>query len=453
MIRALICIAVMTCVPLCGEVADTPVRLMTLDPGHFHAALVQKFMYPKVNPVVHVFSPGGPDLEGHLKRIDGFNTRSENPTAWKELVYQGPDFLAKMIRERPGNVVVISGNNALKSKYILDCVQAGLNVLADKPMAITPEGFELVREAFTQAAQRHVLLCDIMPERYEITTVLQRELSRNEAVFGRLEAGTPEKPSVVIENVHHFYKQVAGKTLARPPWFFDPKQQGEGIVDVMTHLVDLVQWGSFPEQSLSPEDAKVLTARRWPTRLTLEQFQRVTGATEYPDYLRPYAEQEKSLELYCNGAFTYTLRGVHARVSVEWRFEPVGGLAGDTHDSLMRGTKCVLAIRQGREENWLPTLYVEKRPGVAGGEFDRALRAAVSGLAANWPGVDMRPSADGWVITIPDQYKVGHEAHFAQVTAQYLKSLANGKLPDWEVPNMLTKYSTIMQAYQLSRPQ
>lgn len=35
-----------------------------------------------------------------------------------------------MIRERPGNVVVISGNNALKSKYILDCVQAGLNVLA-----------------------------------------------------------------------------------------------------------------------------------------------------------------------------------------------------------------------------------------------------------------------------------------------------------------------------------
>lgn len=81
MIRALICIAVMTCVPLCGEAADTPVRLMTLDPGHLHAALVQKFMYPQVNPVVHVCSPGGPDLEGHLKRIDGFNTRSENPTA------------------------------------------------------------------------------------------------------------------------------------------------------------------------------------------------------------------------------------------------------------------------------------------------------------------------------------------------------------------------------------
>ena len=63
----------------------------------------------------------------------------------------------------------------------------------------------------------------------------------------------------------------------------------------------------------------------------------------------------------------------------------------------------------------------------------------------------MRPSADGWVITIPDKYKVGHEAHFAQVTDQYLKSLANGKLPDWEVPNMLMKYYTTMEAYKKSR--
>ena len=25
-------------------------------------------------------------------------------------------------------------------------------------------------------------------------------------------------------------------------------------------------------------------------------------------------------------------------------------------------------------------------------------------------------------------------------------------LPDWEVPNMITKYATIMQAYRMSRP-
>ena len=31
-----------------------PVRLVTLDPGHFHAGLIQKEMYPGVDPTVHV---------------------------------------------------------------------------------------------------------------------------------------------------------------------------------------------------------------------------------------------------------------------------------------------------------------------------------------------------------------------------------------------------------------
>ena len=52
---------------------------------------------------------------------------------------------------------------------------------------------------------------------------------------------------------------------------------------------------------------------------------------------------------------------------------------------------------------------------------------------------------------MPDKYSVGHEAHFAQVTENFLRYLRDGKLPEWEVPNMLTKYATIMQAYELSR--
>jgi hypothetical protein len=54
---------------------------------------------------------------------------------------------------------------------------------------------------------------------------------------------------------------------------------------------------------------------------------------------------------------------------------------------------------------------------------------------------------------VPEKYNVGHEAHFAQVTENFLKYLRSGKLPAWEVPNMLTKYATLMQAYELSRPQ
>ena len=73
--------------------------------------------------------------------------------------------------------------------------------------------------------------------------------------------------------------------LLRPAWFFDVEQQGEGIVDVTTHLVDLVQWECFPEQILNTADIKMVSARRWPTLISKEEFKGVTGLEDYPDYL------------------------------------------------------------------------------------------------------------------------------------------------------------------------
>ena len=40
---------------------------------------------------------------------------------------------------------------------------------------------------------------------------------------------------------------------------------------------------------------------------------------------------------------------------------PPGG--GDTHYSVMRGTKCDLVIRQGADEKFMPTLYIENVKG------------------------------------------------------------------------------------------
>ena len=70
---------------------------------------------------------------------------------------------------------------------------------------------------------------------------------------------------------------VSGSPLIRPAWFFDVEQQGEGIVDVTTHLVDLVQWECFPEQSLKVSDIKMVAARRWPTLISKDEFKGVTG--------------------------------------------------------------------------------------------------------------------------------------------------------------------------------
>ncbi len=424
------------------------VKLMTLDPGHFHAALVQKYMYDEVDPTVHVYAPAGPDLEGHLDRIARFNSREDNPTRWKEEVYRGDDFFEKMVAERPGNVMVVSGNNARKAEYITKAVQAGINVLADKPMIIAPDEFDELKAAFAEAEKQGVLLYDIMTERYEITTILQKTLSQMPGVFGELEKGSLDNPAVTKESVHHFFKYVSGAPLIRPAWFFDVTQQGEGVVDVNTHLVDLIQWECFPEQVIDyTRDIEMLSARRWPTKLTAGQFEKVTGMGEFPDYLQQDVK-DGQLHVYSNGEINYKLKGIHAKASVIWNFQAPEG-AKDTHYSIMRGTKSNLVIRQGAEQQYKPTLYVE--PVAEQTDFKEQLDKAIAEVNKQYPGVGVSKTANGWQVNIPDQYKLGHEAHFTQVTEKYLEYLKQGKLPDWEVPNMLAKYYVTTQAYLMSR--
>ena len=431
--------------------ASGEVRLITLDPGHFHAGLVQKFMYEQVDPVVHVYAPEGPDVTDHLSRINGFNTREENPTQWEEKVYAGDDFLDKMLAERAGNVLVISGNNAKKTQYILAGVEAGINVLADKPMVIKPEDFDALKTAFEKADENGVLLQDIMTERYEITTILQKELSQVPEVFGVLKEGSPEEPAITKESVHHLFKYVAGKPLKRPAWFLDVEQQGEGVVDISTHLVDLVFWECFPEQSIHYQnDIEMISARRWPTELYPAQFTRITHLPEYPSYLEKDIVDDSVLQVYCNGEIVFKVKGIHAKVSVIWEFEaPEGG--GDTHYSIMRGSLSNLVIRQGAEQQYRPVLYVEPVDDEQRETVGKQLEKALEALATTYPGLEMRPTEKAWEIVIPEKYKVGHEAHFAQVTDKYLQYLIDGQLPDWEIPNILAKYYVTTSGYRLSR--
>ncbi len=426
------------------EKTDSKLQLITLDPGHFHAALVQKSMYADVDSVVHVYAPEGQEVKSHLSLVDSYNTRTENPTSWKQQVYTGQDYLEKMFADKAGNVVVIAGNNKLKSDYISRSVESGLNVLADKPMAIDLDGFNKLVKAFESAKKNKVLLYDIMTERYEINSMLQKEFAHLPA-FGQLEKGTPENPSVTKVSVHHFFKNVSGKPLVRPAWFFDVKQQGEGITDITTHLVDLVQWECFPDQVLDyKKDVEIVSAKRWATSISAEQFEKVTKQKEYPEYLK-IDVKDGMLSTYSNGEINYRLKGIHAKISVTWDFQAPEG-TGDTHFSVMRGTQASVVIKQGKEQNFKPTLYIEPSAKTDLKAFEKEIMADLKQLNNNYPGVELKKIGSGWEVIIPDTYKVSHEDHFAQVTKKYLECLKKGQLPAWEVPNMIAKYYTTTQA-------
>jgi predicted dehydrogenase len=431
-----------------ASMENKQVKLITVDPGHFHAALVQKSMYEQISPEVHVYAPDGPDLTQHLNRITAYNTRPADPTAWNEIVYKGDDFFEKMLNERAGNVVVLSGNNKKKAEYITCSINAGLNVLADKPMIISASDFKSLEEAFAAAKEKGVLLYDIMTERFEVTTILQKLLSMNSDLFGTLVSGSSEEPAVTKVSVHHFSKLVSGSPLIRPAWFFDVEQQGEGLVDITTHLVDLVQWECFSEQVLSRSDVKMVEAKRWPTHISAEEFKGVTGLDSYPDYLKKDVKDGR-LDVYSNGEFIYSLKGVYAKISVEWKYQaPPGG--GDTHYSTLRGTQCDITIKQGPEEQFLPTLYIENIKVVKPEDFTAKLKNALGELPYDSLTVE-KSGANSLKINIPKKYRVSHEEHFAQVTSRYLEYLKDRKMPEWEVQGMITKYYTTTSALKLAR--
>ena len=298
------------------------------------------------------------------------------------------------------------------------------------------------------AQENNVLIYDIMTERFESTTMMQKLLSTLPEVFGELEDGTAEEPAISKESVHHFFKYVSGQPLVRPAWFFDVNEEGEGIVDVTTHLVDLVQWEAFPEEIIDTAQIDMVKARRWPTVLSPDEFNKVTGLTEFPDYLDKDIK-DGELNVFANGEMVYKINGKYAKVSVIWNYQAPEGTA-DTHYSIMRGTKSDLIIKQGQEENFKPVLYIlpKEKKG-----FEESLNEAISGaVAEQFSGTTIEKLNDGsFRVNIPDEFKIGHEAHFGQVTENFLKYLGEGQLPNWEVPNMISKYYTTIEAYKMTQ--
>ncbi|MGF1579707.1 MAG: putative oxidoreductase C-terminal domain-containing protein [Gemmataceae bacterium] len=425
------------------------VRLITLDPAHFHAALVQKAMYSQVDPTVHVYAPLTTDLTLHINRIVGFNTRAEKPTSWNLEVHATPDFLTRFGQEKPGNVVVLSGRNRVKIDYILQAVELGINVLADKPWILVAEDLPKLQKALDTAEEKGLIIYDIMTERYEITSMLQQEFVNSPEVFGEIVPGSPDKPGVYMESVHYLMKEVAGAPLRRPDWYFDIHRQGEGLADVGTHLVDLVMWLLFPKQPIDHyNEVEILSAKRWPTIMTQAEFERVTGEPDFPSFVSEHIKDAK-FEYFCNTAVTYTVRGIHTKLDVLWDYEATEG--GDKHLAIVRGTKSNIEIRQGKEEKFIPELYVVAQDGMDK-EVDAALPAKVESLQGRFPGVAASKEEKRWKIIIPEQYRVGHEAHFAEVTNKFLEYLGDPKsIPAWEKPNMMAKYYVTTQGVEVSR--
>jgi hypothetical protein len=421
------------------------IGLIVVDPGHFHAALVQKEMYPNLSAKVHVYAPIGPDLVDYVTRIARFNTRKEKPTHWELEVHACRDFLERVCHEHPGNVAIFSGRNHGKIQGILAALEAGINVLADKPLIIRREDLLVLEAALNAADERGLVLYDMSAARQQTIAGLTGLLRNDPEVFGEPIAGTRTDPGVTVASVHHIMKQVAGVPNLRPPWFFDITQQGESLADVGTHLVDRVHSTLFPERAIDYlTDISLYAASRWPTMVSSAQFRQVTGGAGWPAYLEPWVRRD-ALDYFCNTRVQYEIRGVHVSLETRWNWEAEAG--DDTHTACYRGNRAQLELRQGAAEEYRSELYV-----VPVADIGAALERRIAALQTAYPGVGLAKLGKEWRVTVPDALRIGHESHFAQLTRLFLDHVEHRRpLPAWEKSNTLAKYYVCTEGVALSQ--
>ena len=419
------------------------VKIIQLNPTHSHAAIVQNEQLSQVDTSVYIYAPDLSELQEYSQQIKYYSSRKDNPTKWNQVIYTGPDYLEKMIRDKKGNVVVLSGNNKIKIDYIEKSINAGLNVFSDKPMVINKDGFNRLKEIYPIASRKGVLMFDMMTERYTLINKIQKALMQDTLFFGRIQQGTLDHPAIMESSVHHFYRGGKGN---RPSWFFDVREQGEGIVDVTTHLIDLTMWKSLPNEIIIDfaKDVNVISAKHWPVYLTKKEFSDATSKPEIPESLRPLMK-DSVLEVFSNGIINYQIKGINAGVKVEWRAAtPKDG--NDLRSAYAEGTKATLVITQEYGQKH-PSFYAQKNENVSEEDFKSSLKKAIAKLSSDYPGITLSEESGRTEIILPAELESKYDPTFKV----FLDYLVKRDMPDWEIPNTLAKYYITTTALEMAR--
>ena len=83
-----------------------------------------------------------------------------------------------------------------------------------------------------------------MTQRHEPIARLRRRIVATASVFGRFFTARESDggPAIEARSIHHLCKLVDGRPLQRPAWYYDVRVQGDGLVDIQSHMVDQAQW-------------------------------------------------------------------------------------------------------------------------------------------------------------------------------------------------------------------
>lgn len=128
----------------------------------------------------------------------------------------------EMLEAVKPEIVVVCGTYGRRSEVIVDALQSGCHVVADKPLCTTTAGLEAIRSASRHARGSLTLLLD---KRFLPETVAALELVESGALGSVVEVSSTGPHKLNPES--------------RPAWFFDRSAYGGILSDLVTHDIDL----------------------------------------------------------------------------------------------------------------------------------------------------------------------------------------------------------------------
>jgi predicted dehydrogenase len=234
-------------------------------------------------------------------------------------------------------VICIPGG---RGQVVADCLRAGVDVIADKPLCTTLADLELVTSAWKASGKRLSILFD---KRFYSPTIELRN---------RLQAGELGELAMVWASGPHRLRRAT-----RPDWMFKRVSYGGILNDLCIHDIDLLLWLTGAQ---SGEVLGLAGNRAYPDLPEFEDYGQVvlridSGllATLEAHWLSPEAAPY-------HGDYRMVLTGTEGTAEMRWAFNelqiatnrnppesaplpPPGSVAGDFFDAIIAGGECSIS--------------------------------------------------------------------------------------------------------------
>lgn len=132
----------------------------------------------------------------------------------------------QLLDEFDPDIVSVANENDLRAEVILAALEAGKDVICDKPLCLSVQDQAAIEDALCRKPDRRVL--NLLTLRGQPRWMALRDV----VASGRIGA-----PAFV-----HVRMAVRLKREQRPPWFLDYRRSGGLFLDLLIHGLDQVEW-------------------------------------------------------------------------------------------------------------------------------------------------------------------------------------------------------------------